>query len=93
MVETSWVNPELSLAAQLHQEMDRRRAAHASRHELYELADKLLLDWYQHEAVISAAARHIASLEIKLALAESGPAKPEPEPHHMQWARELLGKP
>jgi len=93
MVETSWLNPELSLPLQLQQELDRRRAAHTSRHELCQLVDKLLLDWYRHEAVISAAARHIAGLEIKLALAESGPAKREPEPHHLQWARELLGKP
>ena len=73
--------------------MDRRRAARATRDELCVLADKLLLDWYRHEAVIAAAAKRIASLEVELMLAQSRPAKPEPEPHHIQWARDLLSRP
>ena len=72
--------------------MDRRRAARSTRDELCVLADKLLLDWYRHEAVIAAAAKRIASLEVELMLAQSKPAKPEPESHHIQWARELLSR-
>lgn len=93
MVETSWVNPDLSLPSQLEREMDRRRAARATRDELSILADKLLLDWYRHETVIAAAAKRIASLELQLMLAQSQPARPEPAPRHLQWARELLGRP
>ena len=92
MVELSWVNPALSLPSQLQQEMDRRRAARATRDELSVLTDKLLRDWYRHAAVIAAAAQRIASLELQLMLAQAEPSRPEPEPRHLQWARELLSR-
>lgn len=91
MGHTSWLNPEFSLELQLQQEMDRRKAAHLTHDELSQLADKLLIDWYRHELIIAEAAKHIIRLETQLALAQLKPSKPEPEPRHMQWARELLG--
>jgi len=97
MVDLSWVNPVLSLPSQLEREMDRRRAARATHEELNILVDKLLLDWYRHEAVISAAAKRIANLELQLMLAQADaqlqvPGKNEPEPRHLQWAQELLSR-
>lgn len=86
------MNPTLSLPSQLQQEMDRRGAARATRDELCVLADKLLLDWYRHEAVIAAAAKRISSLEVQLMLAQAEPSKPGPEPRHLQWAQELLSR-
>lgn len=77
--------------------MDRRRAARATHEELNMLVDKLLLDWYRHEAVIAAAAKRIANLELQLMLTQTDmqlqvPGNNKPEPRHLQWARELLGR-
>lgn len=82
--------PEPSLAGQAACEIDRRRAAHLSRDELHELADRLICDWYQHRSIIEKAHRWICRLEIEAALAAAPPSKPEPAPEHYRWAQELL---
>lgn len=89
-MNADWLIPKLSLTAQLQQEMDRRYAAHCTHYELSQITDKLILAWYEQQAVIAAAAKQIADLELRLMQMQAGPAKHGPEPHHLQWARELM---
>lgn len=84
--------PDLSLAAEAQQELDRRRAARMTRDELATLADDLIVAWHQQCSVIQQATREIAGLQCQLALADCPqPGTTEPAPRHFQWARELLG--
>lgn len=85
-----WLVPQLSLARQLSQEMDRRKVATLSRHDLFALSDKLICDWYKQTEIIQRLTKEVQQLQVKLALAEAEPFKAEPSPEHLQWARELL---
>jgi len=86
----SWFDPELSLTHQLRQEMDRRAAAHLSRDELAVLVDKLILDWYKHDAAAGELLKRIVKLETEIALSKCAPSTPGPSPEHIQWAQDLM---
>lgn len=90
-MDSSWLIPVLSLPSQLQQEMDRRHAAHCTHDELSQITDKLIVAWYEQQAVIAAAAKHVAHLEAELMQKKSGPTQRGPEECHLQWARELMG--
>lgn len=81
---TCWWKPNLSLAAEVHMEADRRQAAHLSRDELSALADRLIQCWYHQHAVIQAATKEIAGHELKSQLQQA------PADRHLHWAREIL---
>ena len=85
-----WLVPHLSLAMQLMQEMDRRKAAKLSHHELSILADTLICKWYHNQELINRLLRRVQQLEVKTALAECKPSKAEPSVEHYRWARDLL---
>jgi hypothetical protein len=85
-----WLVPQLSLAKQLSQEIDRRMAAKLNRYDLSILSDKLICDWYKQTEAIQRLIKQVQQLQVKLALAEAEPFKAEPSPEHLQWARELL---
>lgn len=85
-----WLVPQLSLAKQLSQEIDRRTAAKLNRYDLSILSDKLICDWYKQTEAIQRLIKQVQQLQVKLALAEAEPFKAEPSPEHLQWARELL---
>jgi hypothetical protein len=90
----AWFIPDLSLPTELQMEADRRAAAKLSRDELNILADKLICDWYQQRELIDRALGRVRHLEVELALAGPPvPARREPEPQHLEWARELLRQP
>jgi hypothetical protein len=82
-----WFIPEPSLTAQLEREMDRRKAAQLGRDELNELADKLIVDWYQHEATVNLLLGRVRHLEVELVLASSKPVKKEIDPKFIDMAR------
>lgn len=71
-------------------EADRRAAARLNRDQLNMLCDKLICDWYQQRELIDRALGKVRHLQVELALATAPPAKRELEPHHLEWARELL---
>lgn len=85
-----WLVPHLDLQTQLHQEVDRRRAAHLSRDELAALTDKLIIDWYHHSKLIDSLLGHVRRMEVDLALRDAKPSKPEPSEEHYQWAKQLF---
>jgi hypothetical protein len=85
-----WLVPQLSLATQLEQELDRRKAAKLSHHELSGLVDTLICKWYHNQELINRLLRRVQQLEVKIALAESKPSNPEPSAQHYQWAQDLL---
>ena len=89
----AWFIPTLSLQTELRMEADRRAAARLSRDELNVLADKLIRDWYQQRELIDRALGKIRHLQVEAALASAPPVKREPEPQHLEWARELLTPP
>jgi len=82
--------PEPSLTCLLDREIDRRKAANLSRDELNELTDKLLVDWYQHEATINMLLGRVRHLEVELVLAKGEPLTKEISATHLQMARDLL---
>jgi hypothetical protein len=83
---------DLSLSRELQREQDRRAAVRLDHQDLQILADKLICDWYANQTVIDSAFRHIAELQVQLALATAKPSRRDPESRHFQWARDLLGK-
>jgi hypothetical protein len=85
-----WLVPQLSLATQLEQELDRRKAAKLSHHELSALADTLICKWYHNQELINRLLRRVQQLEVKTALAECKPSKAEPSVEHYKWAQDLL---
>lgn len=87
-----WFVPQLDLATQLRQELDRRAAASLPRLQLSELADKLIQDWYTHSTLIDSLLRRVRCLEVELALSDSTVSSTEPKQHHYEWAKELLDK-
>ena len=89
-MENDWLVPHLSLAMQLEQEMDRRKAAKLSHHELSGLVDTLICKWYHNQELINRLLRRVQQLEVKIVLAECKPSKAEPSVEHYQWARDLL---
>ena len=74
-------------------EADRRAAAQLSRDELNMLCDKLICDWYQQRELIDRLLGQVRRMQVEMALATAPPAKQEPEPQHLEWARELLTPP
>jgi len=91
MESHSWMIPELSLATQCHQEIDRRHAVRMSHHDLQALADKLICDWYLQRELVSRCLGRVRHLEVELALSTARPASSEPDACHYEWAREILG--
>jgi len=89
-MEDDWLVPHLSLATQLEQELDRRKAAKLSHHELSVLVDTLICKWYHNQELISRLLRQVQQLQVKAALAEAKPSNPEPSAEHYQWAQDLL---
>lgn len=85
-----WFIPEPSLTAQLDREMDRRKAASLKRDELSELADKLIIDWYQHEAAVNLLLGRVRHLEVELALAKSKPTKREIDQSYIDMAKSIF---
>jgi len=85
-----WLVPQLSLATQLEQELDRRKAAKLSHDELSILADTLICKWYHNQELINRLLRRVQQLEVKTALAECKPSKAEPSVEHYKWAQDLL---
>lgn len=92
-LDMHWLVPDLTLEVQLRRERDRRAAAHKSLDELAVIADKLIVDWYQHTTLIDNLLGRVRVLEVELALAQ----KPEtnatslaPKDYHYKWAAELL---
>jgi len=89
----SFLAPTLSLPTQLEMELDRRAAARMSRHQLLAKTQELIESWYMQSAMLNGALGEIRQLQVKLALAgPPTPSRPEPEPRHLEWARELLGQ-
>lgn len=86
----SWLNPHLSLQTEIHQERDRRAAVRLTHHELQQLTDSLIVQWYRQRQIISCCLRRVASLEVEVMLAEAGPAQRGPSARHMEMAREVL---
>lgn len=84
-----WFIPELSLATQCSQELDRRQAVKLTHHELQALADKLICDWYIQRNLIDRCLGRVRHLEVELALANAAPFS-RPAACHHAWARELL---
>lgn len=54
-------------------EMDRRDAVKLSHVDLQILADRLIVDWYNHREVVERCLARVGELEARLALAESKP--------------------
>ena len=89
----SFLCPELSLPTQLEMEKDRRAAARMSRDQLAEKMDEMIQCWYRQQTMINRMIGHIRQLEVQLALAgPPTPARRGPEPRHVEWAKELLGR-
>lgn len=85
-----WTMPALSLTRQLEQEVDRRKAAGLCRDDVAILADKLIVDWYRHTALIDQLFGRIRRLEVDIALATPRKSTEEPSKEHYRWATELL---
>jgi hypothetical protein len=84
-----WFIPELSLATQCSQEIDRRRAVTLGHQELQELADRLIVDWYLQRNLIDRCLGRVRHLEVELALANAAPFSRSAACHY-EWAREVL---
>lgn len=89
-MDDDWLVPQLSLATQLEQELDRRKAAKLSHDELSILADTLICKWYLNQELISRLLRQVQHLQVKIALSDARPSNPEPSAEHYQWAQDLL---
>lgn len=85
-----WFIPEPSLTAQLEREMDRHKARRLEREEIGVLADKLIIDWYQHEATINLLLGRVRQLEVELVLASNKPSKKGISEEHLEMARSLF---
>jgi hypothetical protein len=89
----SFLAPTLSLPTQLEMELDKRTAARMSRDQLVAKTQELIESWYMQSAMLNGALGEIRQMQVKLALAGPPvPAKRGPEPKHMEWARELMGR-
>jgi hypothetical protein len=87
----SWLNPHLSLQTEIHQERDRRAAVRLTHHELQQLTDSLIVQWYRQQKIIDCCLRRVRSLEVQLMLAQSsGTSTAGPSAEHLQMAREVL---
>lgn len=73
MSYAQWLVPELSLMREAEREMDRRDAVKLSHVDLQILADRLIVDWYNHREVVERCLARVGELEARLALAESKP--------------------
>ena len=63
------------------------------RHELLAKTEELIEAWYMQHQMINEMLGAIRQLQVKVALAGPPvPAKSEPEPQHVEWARELMGQ-
>lgn len=86
----SWLNPQLSLQTEIHQELDRRAAVRLTHHELQQLTDSLIVQWYRQQQVIACCMKRVQSLEVELLLSGADAMPREPSAEHMQMAREVL---
>jgi hypothetical protein len=85
-----WFIPEPSLTAQLEREMDRHKAKKLEREDIGELADKLIVDWYQHEATINLLLGRVRQLEVELVLKDSKPSKKQIDKTYLDMAKSLF---
>jgi len=86
--------PALSLPTELEMEKDRRAAARLSRDQLAIKMDELIQTWYHQHALIDQLLGEVRHLQVRLALAGPPvPSKRGPEQRHMEWARDLMGRP
>jgi hypothetical protein len=85
-----WFIPEPSLTAQLEREMDRHKAKRLEREDIGELADKLIVDWYQHEATINLLLGRVRQLEVELVLKDSKPSKKQIDKTYLDMAKSLF---
>jgi hypothetical protein len=92
MADGPWFAPELSLPTQFDMARDRRALAQMHRDGLAQQADRLLVAWYQNRAALQNAAKEIASLQCRLALAQQPCTQGlnPPRAEHYQWAEEVL---
>ncbi len=88
--QPSWYTPDLSLATQCQQEIDRRRAVQLDQQDLQMLADKLICDWYINRELINRCLGRVRALEAQLALASAPPSRQVPSQCHFKWAREII---
>ena len=89
----SFLCPDLSLATEFDMERDRRLAARMSRDQLAEKMDEMIQGWHRQQVMINRMLGEIRQLQVQLALAGPPvPARRGPEPRHVEWARELLGR-
>jgi hypothetical protein len=89
----SFLAPTLSLPTQLEMELDKRTAARMSRDQLVAKTEELIESWYMQHQMINEMLGAIRQLQVQVALAGPPvPAKRGPEPKHMEWARELMGR-
>lgn len=89
---SNWLDPSLSLCTELAQEQDRRAAAHMGHHQLQELTDHLIVQWYRQQVLLECCLKRVRVLEVQLALADAPPAKRGPSAEHLRMAREVLGE-
>ena len=88
-----FLSTTLSLPMELEMERDRRVAAHMSRDQMAQKLHEMIQCWYVQHQMINRMLGEIRQLQVKVALAGPPvPSKREPEPHHMQWARDLMGR-
>ena len=88
----SFLSPTLSLPTQLQMEMDKRAAARMGHQQLVGKTQELIESWYMQQQMINEMLGAIRQLQVQVALAgPPQPAKREPEPKHVAWAKELLG--
>ena len=87
----SWLDPTLGLATEASMEIDRRRAVRLTLHELQQVTDRLIVQAYNRQHVLSQALRRVAALEVELVLTKAPPLA-GPSDRHRQMARELLAK-
>lgn len=61
-------------------------------HQLHELADRLIVDWYRQQTLLEQCLKRVRVLEVELALASAPPARVGPDEEHLRMARELLSE-
>jgi hypothetical protein len=70
--------------------MDRHKAKKLEREDIGELADKLIVDWYQHEATINLLLGRVRQLEVELVLKDSKPSKKQIDKTYLDMAKSLF---
>lgn len=91
-VFSNWLDPELSLSSEIHQEHDRRAAVRLDHQQLQVLTDHLIVQCYRQQNLLNQLFRRVQLLEVEVVLAAAPPAPREPEQRHLEWAKELLAQ-